>query len=375
MGQAAREGCGDFMMFVVAAAVPSGCARWSRFILACFWYSIPVAGMCLTDRVDGNVGGREWDCLRRGRVMPQMPDFEAWAIFAKVAEKGSFSQAADELGLAKTTVSKAVTRLEERMRTTLLHRTTRQISLTESGRVSLERASRIFTDGVAVEAEILEEAAIPRGLVRVASTIAFGVDQLAGVLPDFMKRYPEIEIDLCLTDERVDLIAASFDLALRIGPVADSSMRISRLFSFRVPVVGSPEFFDRHGRPAHPNDLARMPALIFTHILGADAWNFSHPEHDACTVQVEGPIRVNNGVAAIPALVAGIGMTAVPEAYVWRELKDGRLEEVLTEWTVAPPPLHVLTPPGRARPARVRALIEYLRQHFAAQPWAVGIEV
>jgi DNA-binding transcriptional LysR family regulator len=118
-----------------------------------------------------------------------------------------------------------------------------------------------------------------------------------------------------------------------------------------------------------------MPALIFTHILGADVWQFSHPEHGDCAVPVEGPIRVNNGVAAVPALVAGIGMTALPEAYVSEELKDGRLEVELSDWTVAPPPVHVLTPPGRARPARVRVLIEYLRQHFAAQPWAVGIEV
>lgn len=307
--------------------------------------------------------------------MPQMPDFEAWAIFAKVAEKGSFTEAADELGLAKTTVSKAVTRLEERMQTTLLHRTTRQLSLTESGRLSLERAMRIFSDGMAVESEILEEAAIPRGLVRIASTIAFGTGQLAPVLPAFMTKYPEVEIDLCLTDDRVDLIAANFDVALRIGPVADSTMRISRLFSFRVPVVGSPALFDKHGRPKHPSDLANLPALIFTHIIGADVWHFHHPQHGDCDVAVDGPIRINNGMAAVPALVGGIGMTAIPEAYVTRELKDGRLEAVLTDWTVAPPPLHVLTPPGRARPARVRVLIDYLRQHFAAQPWAVGIEI
>jgi len=307
--------------------------------------------------------------------MPQLPDFEAWAIFAKVAEKRSFSQAAEELGLAKTTVSKAVTRLEERMRTTLLHRTTRQLSLTESGRLSLERAMRIFADGTAVESEILEEAAIPRGLVRIASTIAFGSDQLARVLPDFMQRYPEVDIDLCLTDDRVDLVGSGFDVALRVGPVADSSMRISRLFSFRVPVVGAPAFFDRHGRPEHPTELAKMPAVIFTHIIGADVWHFSHPKHGNCDVAVDGRVRVNNGVAAVPALVAGIGMTALPEAYATRELSDGSLEAVLTEWTVAAPPLHVLTPPGKARPARVRVLIEYLRQHFAAQPWAVGIEV
>jgi DNA-binding transcriptional LysR family regulator len=306
--------------------------------------------------------------------MPNMPDFEAWAIFAKVAERRSFTQAAKELGIAKTTISKAVTRLEERMGTTLLHRTTRQITLTESGRASLERAQRILIDGAAVEAEILEEAAIPRGLVRVASTIAFGIDQIASILPDFMKRYPEIEVDLHLTEDHFDIVVARIDLALRIGPVEDSSMRISRLFTFRVPVVASPEYFRRHGRPTHPSDLARMPAVVFTNIRGAAIWKFSHPKNGACAVQVAGPIQVNNVVAAIPALLSGIAIAALPEAYIWRELKDGRLEAVLTDWTVEGPSLYIVTPPGRARPARVRVLIEFLRQRFAREPWTVGIE-
>jgi DNA-binding transcriptional LysR family regulator len=306
--------------------------------------------------------------------MPHMPDFEAWAIFAKVAERGSFSDAAEALGLAKTTVSKAVTRLEERMQTTLLHRTTRSLSLTESGRLSLERAARILADGAAVEAEILEEAAIPRGLIRLASTTAFGTQQLAPLLPKFINRYPEIEIDFELTDRRIELVGERFDLVLRVGPEPDSSLRISRLFSFRVPVVASPDYFDRHGRPEHPSELARLPALVFTHIVGAEAWNFRHPTMGEVTVHVDGPIHVNNGVAAVPALVAGLGITALPEAYVAQELQDGRLEEVLKDWPVTPAPVHVITPPGRARPARVRALLDFLRQHFATQPWAQGIE-
>lgn len=306
--------------------------------------------------------------------MPHMPDFEAWAIFAKVAERGSFSDAAQELGLAKTTVSKAVTRLEERMRTTLLHRTTRALSLTESGRLSLERATRILADGAAVEAEILEEAAIPRGMIRLASTTAFGIQQLAPLLPEFVKSHPEIELDFEITDRRIDLVGEGIDLVLRVGPEPDSSLRISKLFGFRVPVVASPAYFEKHGRPAHPNDLVRFPALVFTHIVGAETWNFRHPVHGELSVHVDGPIHVNNGLAAIPALVAGLGITALPEAYVAQELADGRLEEVLHEWPVAPAVVHVITPPGRARPARVRVLIEFLRRHFAAQPWARGIE-
>src|SRR5437868_4360762 len=148
--------------------------------------------------------------------MPHMPDFEAWAIFAKVADRGSFSQAADELGLAKTTVSKAISRLEERLRTTLIHRTTRKLSLTDSGRLALERARRIASDGSDIEADILEDAAVPRGSIRLAVTTAFGLGAVAPILPDFLALYPEIDVDLCLTDVAVDIIADNFDCVLQI---------------------------------------------------------------------------------------------------------------------------------------------------------------
>jgi DNA-binding transcriptional LysR family regulator len=306
--------------------------------------------------------------------MPHLPDFEAWAIFAKVVERGSFSHAAEELGLSKTTVSKAVTRLEERMRTSLLHRTTRQLTLTESGRSALDRALRILNDGEAIEAEILEDAAIPRGLVRLASTGAFGLRGLAPVLPEFLKKYPEIELDFLITDSDMDLIAEGFDLAVRVGPLEDSSLRISRLFAYRIPVIGAPELFDRYGRPEHPNDLTRYPVLVFSHVVGYSDWHFSHPEHGECQVHVSGPVRLNHGMAVIPLLTEGIGIGGLPEFYIWQELRDGRLEEVLKDWTVSPMPVSVVTPPGRARPARVRVLIEFLRDHFAKQPWAIGIE-
>jgi DNA-binding transcriptional LysR family regulator len=307
--------------------------------------------------------------------VPHLPDFEAWAIFAKVAERGSFSQAAEELGLGKTTVSKAITRLEERMRTTLLHRTTRRLSLTESGRASLERALRILADGEAVEAEILEEAAIPRGLVRFACVWAFGVRTLAPVLPEFMAAYPEVRLDLHIADDPVDLIADGFDLAIRLGPIPDSSLRISRLFSLRLPVVGSPAYFEQHGMPQHPSELSSHKTIVYTHILESDDWTFDHPQEGRCTVRVAGQIRCNNGAAAVPLLLAGQALALQPVPYIWEELQSGRLVEALPDWRSEPVRVSVVTPPGKARPARVRVLIEFLREHFSRAAWAQGVEV
>lgn len=302
--------------------------------------------------------------------MPQLPDFEAWAIFAKVAERGSFSQAAEELGLGKTTVSKAITRLEERMRTTLFHRTTRRLSLTESGRASLERALRILADGEAVEAEILEEAAIPRGLVRLACMGAFGVRTLAPLLPEFMIAYPEVEIDLHIADDPVDMIGGGFDLAIRLGPEPDSSMRISRLVSIPVCVVAAPTYFERHGRPEHPSDLGRMPVLDYSHVLPGRDWSLEHAEHGSVEVRVAARVRFNNAAAALPVVLAGQAIARMPEIYIGEELKDGRLVEVLSGWRPQPLAVNVITPPGKARPARVRVFIDFLRSHLARAPWA-----
>ena len=140
--------------------------------------------------------------------------------------------------------------------------------------------------------------------------------QLAPLLPDFVKTYPEIEIDLEITDRRIDLVGEGVDLVLRVGPEPDSSLRISKLFAFRVPVVASPAYFEKHGRPEHPTDLVRFPALVFTHIVGAETWHFRHATEGEVSVHVDGGFHVNNGLAAIPALVAGLGITALPEAYV-----------------------------------------------------------
>jgi DNA-binding transcriptional LysR family regulator len=304
--------------------------------------------------------------------MQQLPDFEAWAIFSKVAECGSFSEAARDLGLTKASVSRAVTRLETRLRTTLLTRTTRRLSLTESGRAALERAGRILQDGAAIEAEILDGAAIPRGPIRLACSAAFGVRALSPLLPEFLRLYPEIELDFHITDDPVDLISAGFDMAIRPGAVADSSLRITRLVSLKASIIGAPDLFDRYGRPERPEDLARLPAIVFTQLPQPLDWRLRHPQEGERLVRVQPTYRFNNAAAVIPILTAGLAIAAQPEVFVRRELASGALETVLPGWTVAAIPIHALTPPAKTRPARVRMLIDFLRQRLGDESLITG---
>lgn len=307
--------------------------------------------------------------------MNKLPDLEAWAIFAKVADTGSFARTAEELGLSQATVSKAVTRLERRLKTMLFHRTSRRMSLTESGRGALERASRILAEGEAVEAEVTAQATNPRGVVRVAAPMSFGIAHLSPLLPAFMARYPDIALEVAFDDGVTDLVGGGYDLALRISALADSSLLLARrLCSVRVLLVGAPAYFAQHGRPTHPRELADHSALLYAYSRSGSAWRFTHAQHGDFSISLPTSLRVNNAEALNPALLAGLGLAMQPEFLVWRELREGRLEVAMPAWSPPPISLHIVTPPGRTRPARVQVLIEALAEAFERAPWAHGID-
>ena len=302
--------------------------------------------------------------------MSKLPDLEAWAIFAKVAYAGSYSRAAEELGISKATASKAVSRLERKLATPLFHRTSRRLSLTEGGRAALERAERILAEGEAVEAEVRAQSATPQGLVRMAAPMSFGIAHVAPALPDFFALYPDVSIELNFSDAAVDLVSENFDLALRIATLSDSSLIAKRLCSVRILLVGSPDYFKRHGRPKHPKDLTHHRALFYTLAGSRDAWRFLHMRHGEYSVVVPSPLRVNNADALMPALLGGLGLALQPEFLVWRELASGALESVMTDWSVPSIALHLMTPPSTIRPARVQVLMDFLAQRFPLAPWA-----
>ena len=302
--------------------------------------------------------------------MNRLPDLEAWAIFAKVAETGSFAKAAAELAISQPTVSKALTRLESRLKTTLFHRTSRRMSLTASGQASLERAARILSEGEAVEAEVTEQSKNLRGPIRIAAPMSFGVSHLAPALPAFMALHPDVAPDLHFSDELIDMVADGFDVALRISTLPDSSLLARRLCTVRLLLVGAPSYFEKHGRPVHPRDLATHRALRYVHARAGEAWRFRHPQHGDFAQVVPGNLRANNAEALVPALRAGLGLALQPEFLAWQDLQSGVLQTVLDDWQVPSIALHIVTPPGRARPARVQALIEFLASYFALAPWA-----
>lgn len=302
--------------------------------------------------------------------MPRLPDLEAWAIFAKVAETGSFARAAAELAVSQPTVSKAIGRLEARLGTTLFHRTSRKMSLTASGQASVARAARILAEGEAAESEVTDQSAALRGPIRIAAPMSFGVAHLAPALPGFMERHPAVTLELHLSDELVDIVAGGFDLAVRISALPDSSLIARRLCTVRIVLVGSPAYFARHGQPTHPRDLATHRALHYVHSRRGETWRFRHPTRGEYAQVVPAALRVNNAEALIPALRAGLGLAMQPEFLAWEDLRRGLLQATLEDWQPPAIGLHIVSPPGRARPSRVQALVEYLAGHFSRVPWA-----
>jgi DNA-binding transcriptional LysR family regulator len=262
-------------------------------------------------------------------------------------------------------VSKAVARLEARLGARLFNRTSRRLALTDAGQKLAERAARLLSDGEAAENEALAQSATPRGLVRLAVPMTFGVRTVAPLLPEFLKQYPEVSIDLHLSDATVDLIGEGFDAGLRIARLPDSSLIARRLCAMPRYTVATPSYLKRWGRPTHPMHLAEHKCFGYAYLSTPGVWHYTNASGEQASVRPAGQLRVNNGEAIMPALLAGLGIADLPDFIVGDAIASGELEVILKDWKQPEGAVHLVTPPGGPRPARVEVLAEFLAKRLA----------
>ncbi|MBZ6386988.1 LysR family transcriptional regulator [Pantoea sp. YU22] len=301
--------------------------------------------------------------------MNRFPDFEGLAMFAKVAEEGSFAAAARVMGVSVPTVSRAVARLEERLGGRLFNRTSRQVALTEFGQSMAAKASEIYRQAEEVESEAHELAVQPRGLVRLAVPMAFGLRWIAPLLPELIHQFPELSVDLHLSDASVDVIAEGFDAALRIAALPDSSLVARRLCAVTQFLVAAPSYIARHGAPEHPRALTSRPCFSYAYRARSQVWRFTHTSGVHEDIVPNGPLRVTNSDALLPPLLEGLGIAELPEFIAAEYLRDGRLVRLLDEWSMTQGGLYFVTPTARSRPLKVRVLSDFFAQRLSEPEW------
>jgi len=288
-----------------------------------------------------------------------LPDYEGWACFVAVADSGGFTAAASALGLSKASVSKAVSRLEASLGITLLHRSSRSVTVSTAGAGLLEEARAMVAAATAATEAAHGDRFDLAGPIRLAAPMSFGIKVLGAPLAAFMAEHPAVEIELTLSDARHDLIAEGFDLALRVASLDDSSLLARTIAPIPTSVIASPAYLDRHGTPRHPLELAGHRLAGYGHREKARPLRF-HREGEEATIVPAGPLFTNNGDVIVPMLVAGGGIAVLPHFIIESELRAGTLVPILTDWSLPQAYLHLLSPPSRLRPARVRALSDYL---------------
>lgn len=289
------------------------------------------------------------------------------AVFARVVETGGFSAAATTLRLSKSAVSKQIARLEQRLGAQLLQRTTRRLSLTETGRIVLEHAQRVLAEAEAAEAAVQNLQAMPRGLLRVNLPMSFGLAYVAPLLPELLALYPELRVDLTFNDRLVDLMEEEVDVAIRIGHLADSSLTARRLAPVRPITCASESYLRKAGVPLKPDDLRQHECLLYKYLPEPDIWRYEGPG-GPWAVRVGGRLTANNGDVLRAAAVAGHGIVRSPSFIAGPDIAAGRLVPLLEAYEPAPLGIHAVYPAQRFLTPKVRAFIDFLAERFAPHP-------
>jgi DNA-binding transcriptional LysR family regulator len=284
-------------------------------------------------------------------------------VFVQVAELQSFSAAGRKLRLSPSAVSKLVTRLEERLATRLLVRTTRALQLTPEGEIYLERSRRILSDIEETERAVAAGgAAVPRGRLRVSTSVAFGVRYIVPLVPDFLNLYPEVDLDLALNDGIIDIVGERADIAIRSGALRDSSLKARKLLESRRIIVASRDYLKREGIPQTPDDLERHNCLTFSFRAAAAEWPFRDPQSgDRFARPIFGNFETNNGPTARSLCLAGLGLARVGQFHVQPDIDAGTLLPVLEAYNPEDIELiHAVYPGHEHLAARIRAFIDFL---------------
>ena len=284
--------------------------------------------------------------------------------FVRVVETGSFARAAERMGLSKPVVSRRVARLEAQLGARLLTRTARGAKPTNIGEAYFSRASAILADLDAAREVVADAVTQVAGPIRLTAPVSFGTMHLAAALADFVREHPKVELDATFEDGLADLTGGGYDLAVRIGTLSDSSLIARRIAPVRKVVVGSPDYFAKHGRPEKPSDLSDHAILLYTH----ESWRFRLGEGEAETIRVNPILRANNGEMLRQAAEEGLGICLLPSFIASPGIQSGRLEVVLKDHDPGHGALHAVMPPGRAATARVRALVDFLVSRFGPEP-------
>jgi DNA-binding transcriptional LysR family regulator len=298
--------------------------------------------------------------------MARLPDLEGLAIFAKVAECRSFGDASTELRLSKATVSKAIARIESRLGARLIIRSARRFELTDAGRGLVSRATHILAEGEAAEDSTRSAARSPRGLVRLAAPMSFGTLRVAPLLPEFLAAFPEVSVDLQLSDAITDLIGDGFDAAIRIAVQPGTALAVQRLCEVPRYLVGSPAYLNLHGRPKHPLHLTQHRCISYSYAMNSDVWRFRNGRKSA-SVRPSGPLRVNNGDAMMPALIAGTGLGILPGFFLREAINVGHLERLLPDWSVPLGAVYWVMPKAGPLSKRLEVLRDYLIDKLSDQ--------
>ncbi len=282
------------------------------------------------------------------------------AYFAAVVETGSFTAAAERLGITKAVVSQQVARLERDVRTTLLTRTTRRVQPTDAGKAFYQRCALILREAGDAFDELSETAEEPTGTLRLTAPLDYGISALVPAIAAFTQRYPQCKVDAVFSDQSLDLMSGQVELAIRVGWLTDLHLQARQIGSFQQLLVAAPSWRKRVARLAGPDDIAALPFVANTALRDHSNWRFSRTDTEQRQVRVHPVIFLDATLAVCEAVREGVGLSVLPDFAVANDLANGRLIRVLPDWTLPSGGIHAVFPTARFRPAKVRAFVDLL---------------